>query len=184
MKRYIAILTLVVLCATTAVAQELSDSLYHHFDEVEISASLKGTTTRYAPVTATTLSLRSLENRGVGSIKDISTLAPNFYQPDYGSSITSSIYVRGFGSRIDQPVLGLTIDNIPVMNKNAFDFDFYDIRRVELLRGPQGTLYGRNTSGGVMNITTLSPMVWQGLRAMVLLGRGLQPRWRTLHQPL
>ena len=167
MKRYIAILTLVVLCATTAVAQELSDSLYHHFDEVEISASLKGTTTRYAPVTATTLSLRGLENRGVGSIKDISTLAPNFYQPDYGSSITSSIYVRGFGSRIDQPVLGLTIDNIPVMNKNAFDFDFYDIRRVELLRGPQGTLYGRNTSGGVMNITTLSPMVWQGLRAMV-----------------
>ena len=167
MKRYIAILTLVVLCATTAVAQELSDSLYHHFDQVEISASLKGTTTRYAPVTATTLSLRGLENRGVGSIKDISTLAPNFYQPDYGSSITSSIYVRGFGSRIDQPVLGLTIDNIPVMNKNAFDFDFYDIRRVELLRGPQGTLYGRNTSGGVMNITTLSPMVWQGLRAMV-----------------
>ena len=167
MKKYIAILSLLVLGVTSVVAQELSDSLYHHFDEVEISASIKGTTTRYAPVTATALSLRSLENRGVGSIKDVSTLAPNFYQPDYGSSMTSSIYVRGFGSRIDQPVLGLTIDNIPVMNKNAFDFDFYDIRRVELLRGPQGTLYGRNTSGGVMNITTLSPMVWQGVRAMV-----------------
>ena len=129
MKKYIAILSLLVLGVTSVVAQELSDSLYHHFDEVEISASIKGTTTRYAPVTATALSLRSLENRGVGSIKDVSTLAPNFYQPDYGSSMTSSIYVRGFGSRIDQPVLGLTIDNIPVMNKNAFDFDFYEIGR-------------------------------------------------------
>lgn len=107
-----------------------------------------------------------LEERGVSSVKELTAIAPNFYQPDYGSSITSSIYIRGFGSRIDQPVLGITLDNVPLMNKNAFDFDFYDIRRVELLRGPQGTLYGRNTSGGVMNITTLSPMVWQGWRAM------------------
>ena len=104
--------------------------------------------------------------QGIASVKDISLVAPNFYQPDYGSSITSSIYVRGFGSRIDQPVLGITIDDIPMMNKNVYDFDFYDIRRVELLRGPQGTLYGRNTSGGVMNIQTLSPFEWQGFRGM------------------
>ncbi len=72
--------------------------------------------------------------------------------------------MRGFGSRIDQPVVGVNVDDVPYMNKNAYDFDFYDIRRIELLRGPQGTLYGRNTSGGVMNISTLSPMVWQGAR--------------------
>lgn len=113
------------------------------------------------------MSMLKLEQRGISSVKELSAIAPNFYQPDYGSSITSSIYVRGFGSRIDQPVLGVVVDGVPLMNKNVYDFDFYDIRRVELLRGPQGTLYGRNTSGGVMNITTLSPLWWQGCRGML-----------------
>ena len=164
MKRFITILATFI--ATTLAAQEVDDTLYRNIEGVEITASLKGEEEHKAPISSTTLNMRRLEERGIGSVKDISLVSPNFYQPDYGSSITSSIYVRGFGSRIDQPVLGVVIDNVPVMNKNAFDFDFYDIRRIELLRGPQGTLYGRNTSGGVMNITTLSPLEWQGLRAM------------------
>ena len=148
-----------------AVAQT-TDSLHHDIELVEITASLKSETSASKPISATTVTMAQIEQRGIGSIKDISLIAPNFYQPDYGSSITSSIYVRGFGSRIDQPVLGLTIDDLPVMNKNSYDFELFDIRRIELLRGPQGTLYGRNTSGGVMNITTLSPFDWQGFRAM------------------
>ena len=163
-KRFITILATFI--ATTLAAQEVDDTLYRDIEGVEITASLKGEEGHKAPISSTTLNMRRLEERGIGSVKDISLVSPNFYQPDYGSSITSSIYVRGFGSRIDQPVLGVVIDNVPVMNKNAFDFDFYDIRRIELMRGPQGTLYGRNTSGGVMNITTLSPIEWQGLRAM------------------
>ena len=143
-----------------------ADSMYYHFDEVEITASMKNSAALRSRASVTALNMHRIEEQGVSSIKDISLVAPNFYQPDYGSSITSSIYVRGFGSRIDQPVLGATIDEVPIMNKNAYDFSFYDIRRVELLRGPQGTLYGRNTSGGVVNITTLSPLNWQGLRAM------------------
>ena len=154
------------IIASFAYAQEDIDRLYH-FDEVEITASAKSGTHYSSPIASTTLNLLKLEERGIASAKDLSTIAPNFYQPDYGSSITSSIYVRGFGSRIDQPVMGMTIDEVPMMNKNGYDFDFYDIRSVELLRGPQSTLYGRNTSGGVMNIRTLSPMVWQGWRAMV-----------------
>ena len=113
---------------------------------------------------ATSFKLSEIENRQINSVKDVSVSVPNFYQPKYGSRITSSIYIRGFGSRIDQPAMGLNIDNIPVMNKNAFDFDFFDIRRIDVLRGPQGTLYGRNSNGGIMNIYTLSPLAWQGLR--------------------
>ena len=146
---------------------QTTDSLHHDIELVEITASLKSEVRDSKPVSATTITMAQIEQRGIGSIKDLSLIAPNFYQPDYGSSITSSIYVRGFGSRIDQPVLGLTIDDVPVMNKNSYDFDLFDIRRIELLRGPQGTLYGRNTSGGVMNITTLSPLDWQGFRGMV-----------------
>ena len=168
MKRFLNILALFLLIAEAKASSEIpTDTLFRNIEQVEITASIKGSDKRSTPISTTSLTMQRLEERGVSSIKELSALAPNFYQPDYGSSITSSIYVRGFGSRIDQPVLGITLDNMPLMNKNSFDFDFYDIRRVELLRGPQGTLYGRNTSGGVMNITTLSPMAWQGVRAMV-----------------
>lgn len=145
---------------------QTTDSLHHDIELVEITASLKSEARDSRTTSQTTITMSQIEERGIGSIKELSIIAPNFYQPDYGSSITSSIYVRGFGSRIDQPVLGLTIDDVAVMNKNSYDFELFDIRRIELLRGPQGTLYGRNTSGGVMNITTLSPFDWQGFRAM------------------
>ncbi len=143
---------------------EQVDTLYH-IEQVEVTASLKHRDDlRRQPVSSTELGMYRLMREGVESIKDISAAAPNFYQPAYGSKMTSSIYVRGFGSRIDQPVVGVNVDDVPYMNKNAYDFDFYDIRKIELLRGPQGTLYGRNTSGGVMNISTLSPLMWQGAR--------------------
>ena len=67
--------------------------------------------------------------------------------------MTSSIYLRGFGSRMDNPVLGLYIDDIPVLDKNAYDFDWLDIRSAELYRGPQGTLYGRNAMCGVLSLS-------------------------------
>ena len=163
MKLIFTILSLLI--ALPLMAQPI-DSLHHDIELVEITASLKSDNSMSQPISATTMTMAQIEQRGIGSIKELSLIAPNFYQPDYGSSITSSIYIRGFGSRIDQPVLGLTIDDVPVMNKNSYDFDLFDIRRIELLRGPQGTLYGRNTSGGVMNITSLSPFDWQGFRGM------------------
>ncbi len=165
MKRFLAIFALFI--SLSVAANEPVDTLYRDIEQVEITASLKSDNTRSMPISATSMSMLKLEQRGISSVKELSAIAPNFYQPDYGSSITSSIYVRGFGSRIDQPVLGVVVDGVPLMNKNVYDFDFYDIRRVELLRGPQGTLYGRNTSGGVMNITTLSPLWWQGCRGML-----------------
>ena len=85
--------------------------------------------------------------------------------PDYGSRMTSSIYVRGLGARIDQPVVGLTVDNIPYLNKDNYDFDITDIESIEVLRGAQSILNGRNTMGGQINIRTLSPMRAKGLRA-------------------
>ena len=99
-------------------------------------------------------------------MKGVSEIAPNFFMPDYGSRMTSSIYVRGIGARIDQSAVGLNIDNIPYLNKNGFDFDMLDVERIEVLRGPQSTLYGRNTIAGLINVYTLSPMSWQGVRIM------------------
>lgn len=116
-----------------------------------------------SPVTS--VNLAAIENAGLKNPKDMSFIVPNLMIPDYGSSMTSSIYLRGFGSRIDNPVMGLYIDDVPVMNKNSYDFDFMDIRRIDVLRGPQGTLYGRNSMCGVLSATTLSPFSYQGARA-------------------
>lgn len=107
---------------------------------------------------------------GVESPKGVAEIAPNFYMPDYGSRMTSSIYVRGLGARMEQPVVGLSVDNVPVLNKDAYDCDLSDIADVEVLRGAQAVLNGRNTMGGQINIRTLSPMVWQGYRAAASYG--------------
>ena len=118
------------------------------------------------PVSTTTLNLGDIQLNDIADIKALSDLVPNFYMPDYGSRITSSIYVRGIGSRMDQPAVGLNIDNLPVMNKDAYDLDIQDIYAIEMLRGPQSSLYGRNTMTGLINIRTISPLTWQGLRLM------------------
>lgn len=125
------------------------------------------------PISSSVINSSMLEREHILSIKDLSAIVPNFYQPDYGSKMTSSIYVRGFGARIDQPIIGLTVDGVPFLNKNNYDFDMLDVARVELLRGPQSTLYGRNTMGGQMNVYTLSPMNYQGVRAQAEYSSGM-----------
>ena len=82
---------------------------------------------------------------------------PGLHIPEYGASLTSTIYLRGLGSRMENPVMGLYLDGIPVLDKNAYDFDWEGIRNVMMLRGPQGTLYGRNAMGGVLSVQSLSP---------------------------
>lgn len=119
-----------------------------------------------SPTASTQLSQEELDRLSVVSIKGITDIVPNFYVPDYGSRMTSSIYVRGIGSRIDQPSVGLIVDNVPYLNKDAYDFDLCDMTSVEMLRGPQSTLFGRNTMAGLINVRTLSPMRWQGWKLM------------------
>lgn len=117
-------------------------------------------------VSASTVTLGEVTLNDIADIRSLSDLVPNFYIPSYGSRITSSIYVRGIGARMDQPSVGLTIDNLPVLNKDAYDLDIPEIYEIEMLRGPQSSLYGRNTLCGLINIRTISPMQYQGLRLM------------------
>ena len=88
------------------------------------------------PEAATVIGRAEAERLNAVAIKSLSDVVPNFYIPDYGSRITSSIYVRGIGARMDQPSVGLNVDNVPVLNKDAYDFDLADIASVEMLRGP------------------------------------------------
>jgi outer membrane cobalamin receptor len=95
--------------------------------------------------------------------------------------MTSSVYVRGFGSRIDQPVIGMNIDGAPVMNKNNYDFELFDVAKIEIIRGAQSTLYGRNTAAGTINIQTLSPLNFQGKRFAVEYGTANTVRVKASH---
>lgn len=155
------------------LAPEPVDTL-QNIEQVTVVASAAKQTfsLRRQPISSTVLSPAAIERERVLSVKDLSAVVPNFYQPDYGSRMTSSIYVRGFGARIDQPVVGVNVDEIPYLNKNSYDFDLFDIARIEVLRGPQGTLYGRNTIGGQLNIYTLSPLGYSGVRASAEYGTG------------
>lgn len=117
--------------------------------------------------TPSTFYISRIEQQQIQSAKDFSTFVPSLHIPEYGSAMTSSIYMRGLGARIDNPVVGLYIDGIGIANKNSYDFTFLDIRSAEIYRGPQGTLFGRNTIGGIINIKTISPLAYQGTRARV-----------------
>ena len=150
-----------ILSFIAMIAPERVDSVV--LPEIDIVASVKmPDSDEKGAYSVTTVSRAALENRHVNSVKELTSVVPNFYQPDYGSRMTSSVYVRGFGSRIDQPVVGMNIDEVPVLNKNNYDFDLFDIDRVQVVRGAQGALYGRNTTGGAINVYTLSPMHFQG----------------------
>ena len=148
-------------------------------DKVQVTAIKQGMVLRSQPVAAAIVGSRAIERGHVDALKNLSQHVPNFYVPAYGSRMTSSIYVRGLGARIDQPVMGLNIDNVPVLNKDNYDMELADAERIEVLRGPQSTLYGRNTMGGVINVYTLSPLAYEGVRLSAEYGSGDSYRFRA-----
>lgn len=155
-------------------------------DKVQVTAIKQGLVLRSQPVAATILGARAAAREHIDAVKELSQRVPNLHIPDYGSRMTSSIYVRGLGARIDQPVVGMNVDNVPVMNKDCYDTELADIERIEMLRGPQSTLYGRNTMGGVINVYTRSPLTYQGTRFLAEYGSGNTWRLRlsTYLKPL
>lgn len=137
----------------------------YNIDEVIITSSTKETNDlRLLPGSVSILSPQAVSGRQIDALKDISAYVPNLYMPDYGSKMTSAIYIRGIGARSSGQSIGLYVDNVPYLDKSAFDFELNDIQRIEVLRGPQGTLYGRNAMGGIVNIYTLSPFNYQGTK--------------------
>ena len=82
--------------------------------------------------------------------------------PQYGSRLSSALYIRGIGSRINTPSVGLYVDDVPVAEKSEYTMNLLGLDRIDIIRGPQGSLYGRNAMGGIIRMYTQNPFQQQG----------------------
>lgn len=154
-------------------------------DEITVRSPKYNSNIFQLPAAATMMPARIIDNYQIQNLTDVTGLVPNFFMPDYGTKLTSPIFIRGIGTRINSPTVGLYVDNIPYLEKSAFNFDFFDLERIEILRGPQGTLYGRNTMGGIINIFTTEPNFDQNTSVRLSYGNYGQMNLSLLHnQPL
>ncbi len=158
--------------AEAAVIGELADSsrVYDLDEVVVVSQSKEFLKMRHQPLSSTVLTSDELSMLGIRDLRDASSFVPSFVMPAYGSRYTSSMYVRGIGSRVNSPSMGIYLDNVPLMSKSAFNTHFYGLDRIDVLRGPQGTLYGINTEGGLVRIYSKNPMNYQGTDIRLSIG--------------
>ncbi len=117
---------------------------------------------RQQPLSSSAFSQSDMRQEGLTGIKDFSMQVPNLFIPSYGSHLTTSVYIRGIGSRMGTPAVALYVDGVPQVSPASYDFNFSNVDRVDVLRGPQSTLYGRNSMGGVVRVYTKNPMQYQG----------------------
>ena len=164
-------------------AEEVNDtSKVFDLDEIVVVSQPKdGRLLRHQPLSSTVLTQREMQTLGVSDLAQLSQYVPSFSMPQYGSRLTSSMYIRGIGSRINNPAVGIYYDNIPLMSKAAFNHHFYHIDRVDVLRGPQSTLYGMNTEGGLVHIYSKNPMMYQGTDIAMGIGTGLTSHAEVAH---
>ena len=164
-------------------AEEMNDtSKVYDLDEIVVVSQPKdGRLLRHQPLSSTVVTQREMRMLGVQDLTQLSQYVPSFSMPQYGSRLTSSMYIRGIGSRINNPAVGIYYDNIPLMSKAAFNHHFYHVDRVDVLRGPQGTLYGMNTEGGLVHIYSKNPMTYQGTDLSMGIGTGLTSHAEIAH---
>lgn len=148
--------------AETETAPVDSSRVYNLDEVVFVPRNKDSKGLRQQPVSSSVLTGKEMSNLGVRDLRDIATYVPAFVMPDYGARFTSSIYVRGIGSRVNSPSMGIYVDDIPLMNKSAFNSHVWQLDRVDVLRGPQGTLYGVNSEGGLVRQYTKNPLRYQG----------------------
>ncbi len=151
-------------------------------DEVVIVAQPKETVRlRKQPLSSTLFGEKEMARLGVRDLSQLSAFVPSFSMPEYGSRLTSSMYIRGIGSRINNSAVGIYYDNIPLVSKSAFNTYFYMLDRVDVLRGPQGTLYGANTEGGIVRVYSKNPMNYQGTDINLGVGTAFQRKAEIAH---
>ena len=151
-------------------------------DEVVVVPQPKeGFSLRQQCMNSTAFTSNELNRLEIRNLSQLADYVPSFAMPQYGSRLTSSMYIRGIGSRVNNSAIGIYYDHIPLMSKSAFNTHFYMIDRVDVLRGPQGTLYGANTEGGIVRVYSKNPMNYQGTDINISAGSAFTRKAEVAH---
>ena len=129
----------------------------YKLDPVLVTAEKRTENVQDVPVSVTAISEQQIKDSGIRSIQDVARQVPNLFIANWGFRGNSYAFIRGIGAVNNDPAIGFYVDDVNYMDSRVFDTNLFDIERIEVLRGPQGTLYGRNSLGGVVNIVTKKP---------------------------
>lgn len=160
--------SIAVLCSVSAtgVAYAADDAAQapvqaSQVDEVIVTAQKKSENLQKVPISVTALNEAALTRSGVTSLDSIQRYAPGLTMSTVGSGFVSYTYMRGSGTnQIDSgsdPSVAFFVDEVYITGTAGLQFDLFDVARVEVLKGPQGTLFGRNAAAGAISITTKRP---------------------------
>ncbi len=158
-----------------------SSKVYDIDEVVVVSQPKEAFKLRLQPLSSSSFSQSDLTSLQVQDLHALSGYVPSLTMPDYGSRYTPSVYIRGIGSRVNSPAVGIYVDGMPLLSKSAFAFHTYGIDRVDVLRGAQGTLYGMNTEGGMIRLYTKNPMSYQGTEVNLSVGTHLWRKAEVAH---
>ncbi|MGD9598273.1 MAG: TonB-dependent receptor [Steroidobacteraceae bacterium] len=130
--------------------------------EVIVTAQKREENLQDVPIAVSAIPREQLEMRGIENILDLGSVAPNLQVSKYpNSNVVSQVAIRGGvtvnGAMYWEPSVGMYLDGVYLGKAMGSVFDVVDLERIEVLRGPQGTLYGRNTMAGAVNLITRKP---------------------------
>jgi iron complex outermembrane recepter protein len=159
------LLLLPLLLAGTASAEETESTA--ELEQVVVTAQRKKESLQQTPVSVIALNSDKLQQRGILGMADLQGNVPNLtIEPFPTNQATLRVFIRGIGifgigifdAQITQdPGVGVYQDGVYIARSTGLALDLADLERIEVLRGPQGTLYGRNTIGGAVNLVTKRP---------------------------
>jgi len=154
-KLNISALALAMLCAQSAWSATL--------EEITVTAQFKEASLQDTGIAMDAVSSDSMTKSGVTSAAELADMIPALTITN-GGGISSQLYMRGVGNTANtnylDPAIILTYDGVPIARGSAAAIGgFYDLERVEVLKGPQGTLYGKNATGGVLSIIPAKPKI-------------------------
>jgi iron complex outermembrane receptor protein len=132
---------------------------------VQVTAQKEPADANGVPVSVTPVNRQTIADAGLETVSDAGAYAPNAHFTDFSARKLSNARFRGIGASPSNPAITTYFDGVPQLNSNSANVDLLDVDQIEFVRGPQSTLWGRNTLGGVINVTTHRPTLggrWTG----------------------
>ena len=131
---------------------------------ITVTAQKEAEDIQESPVSVTAVTADTLEQSGARSVSEASQFAPNTFFTEFTARKLSNPRFRGIGSSPNNPGVTTYIDGVPQLNANSSSIELLDVDQIEFVRGPQSALFGRNTLGGLVNITSARPSLakWTG----------------------